>query len=121
MQNSSSARRIHGLERTLIQALTARGFVYAVMKNFGISPTEARLLWLQTAFMLTGSQPSGRRSCIFDTTNATNQGYISHVGIYMGDGNIIHSSSGKQWGVTINSLSEPYYNTKYVTARRVLR
>ena len=57
----------------------------------------------------------------FDTTNATNQGYISHVGIYMGDGNIIHSSSGKQWGVTINSLSEPYYNTKYVTARRVLR
>ncbi|WP_028561777.1 C40 family peptidase [Paenibacillus pinihumi] len=43
---------------------------------------------------------------------------ISHAGIYVGDGQFAHSSSSK--GVTISKLSEPYYEKRYVTARRVI-
>lgn len=43
---------------------------------------------------------------------------IGHVGIYIGDGQFIHSSSGAGY-VTINSLDESYYSRMYVGARRI--
>ncbi|MBX3118824.1 MAG: C40 family peptidase [Fimbriimonadaceae bacterium] len=43
---------------------------------------------------------------------------INHVGIYMGGGKFIHSSSGKG-SVRIDSINDGYYSRKYVTARRV--
>lgn len=43
---------------------------------------------------------------------------VSHVGIYVGDGEFIHSATDK--GVMKNKLSENYYAKRYVSARRVL-
>ncbi|WP_407673151.1 C40 family peptidase [Paenibacillus alkalitolerans] len=43
---------------------------------------------------------------------------ISHVGIYMGNDEIAHSSS--KHGVRISSMSDSYYTKRYVTARRIL-
>lgn len=42
---------------------------------------------------------------------------ISHVGIYVGDGQFIHASTRK--GVIISRLSEPYYASRFHSARRV--
>lgn len=44
---------------------------------------------------------------------------VSHVGIYIGDGEFIHAASGAGH-VKINSLDQNYYNTRYVNATRVL-
>jgi len=44
---------------------------------------------------------------------------ISHVGIYLGEGVFAHSSSSG--GVKTSSLTEDYYNSRYVTARRVIK
>jgi cell wall-associated NlpC family hydrolase/LysM repeat protein len=45
---------------------------------------------------------------------------VGHVGIYKGNGEFIHASSGRGH-VTISSLSEGYYQRRFVGARRVLR
>jgi hypothetical protein len=44
---------------------------------------------------------------------------ISHVGIYLGETMFAHSSSSG--GVKVSSLSEDYYNARYVTARRIIK
>jgi peptidoglycan endopeptidase LytE len=46
--------------------------------------------------------------------------YPTHVGIYIGDGSFIHSSSGHgRIGVKIDSLSSDYYSKAYTGATRV--
>jgi LysM repeat protein len=46
--------------------------------------------------------------------------YPTHVGIYIGDGSFIHSSSGNgRIGVKIDSLSSDYYSKAYTGAIRV--
>ncbi len=44
---------------------------------------------------------------------------ISHVGIYVGEGYFAQSSSSG--GVKVSSLNEDYYNSRFVTARRVIK
>lgn len=53
---------------------------------------------------------------VFFRTSGKN---IGHVGIYIGDGKMIHASSGRK-RVIISSLDETYYRTRYVTARRII-
>lgn len=46
-------------------------------------------------------------------------GYVSHVGMYIGEGQFIHASSS-QAKVTISGLSESYYQNHIVGARRII-
>ncbi|MDH7602291.1 MAG: NlpC/P60 family protein [Armatimonadota bacterium] len=43
---------------------------------------------------------------------------ISHVGIYIGNGQFVHASTHRR-GVTVDSLNSPYYASRYRGARRV--
>jgi len=43
---------------------------------------------------------------------------VSHVGIYIDEGKFVHSSETK--GVIISSLDDPYYDRRYLGARRVV-
>ncbi|RKN85734.1 C40 family peptidase [Paenibacillus ginsengarvi] len=49
--------------------------------------------------------------------NTDGQG-ISHVGIYLGNDEFIHSATDD--GVVKSKLSDKYYKTRYVSARRVI-
>jgi lipoprotein Spr len=43
---------------------------------------------------------------------------VSHVGIYIGEGRLVHSMKG--FGVIVSSLDEDYYKKRYRGARRVI-
>lgn len=51
----------------------------------------------------------------FDTKGA---GSITHVGLYLGGNLLAHASSSK--GVTLVLLTDPYFDSRYVAARRVV-
>jgi cell wall-associated NlpC family hydrolase len=52
----------------------------------------------------------------FIRTYKTNS-FITHSGIYLGDGNFIHTSSSK--GVTITSLNNSWWADKFIFGTRV--
>jgi cell wall-associated NlpC family hydrolase len=49
--------------------------------------------------------------------NTTKRSFPGHVGIYLGDDQFAHAS--RSLGVTVSSLSDPYYKKRFVGARRV--
>ncbi|MCX7023030.1 MAG: C40 family peptidase [Spirochaetes bacterium] len=54
---------------------------------------------------------------VFDTVG----GSPSHVGIYLGQGQVIHAASaGNKTGVIVSELAESYYATRFIAARSYL-
>ena len=91
------------------------GFVQYVFKQSGISlpRTTSEQVKVGTYVSKSNLQPG---DLVF-LKNTYREG-VSHVGIYIGDGQMIHASSSK--GVTISNLSASYYTQHYHSARRVL-
>jgi len=94
------------------------GFVYSVMKDFGINLNRSSSTMCANGVAVDKSQLTAGDLVFF---NAGGSGGISHVGIYIDNSQYIHASSGKVKGVTISNLNESYSMNSYVTARRVLR
>ena len=56
---------------------------------------------------------------VFFANTYTTDAAASHVGIYIGGGQFVHAANSSS-GVKISSLSEEYYSSRYVGARRVI-
>lgn len=52
--------------------------------------------------------------------NERGRGRVSHTGIYIGDGEFIHSASRHSGGVRVDSLNDSYWRASYIEAKRVL-
>ena len=91
------------------------GFVQYIMNQNGISlpRTTTEQYKVGTYVAKSDLQPG---DLVF-LQNTYRKG-ISHVGIYIGDGKMIHASSSK--GVVTSSLSSSYYIQHYYGARRVV-
>lgn len=105
---------------SLSSGVDCSGFVYSVYRNFGISLNRSSRGMASNGVPVDKSNLQVGDLVLFDTTGV-NDGGISHVGIYMGNGQYIHSSSGKAYSVIISDLNDAYSARTYVTARRVLR
>lgn len=102
----------------LTKGVDCSGFVYAVMKHFGVSLNRSSYTMANDGVAISKSELAAGDLVFF---NSGGDSRISHVGIYMGDGTYIHSTDGAAYGVTITSMSSNYSANTYVTARRVLR
>lgn len=93
------------------------GFVQYVAAHFGY--TIGRTAQEQSGYgpyVSYGNLQPG--DVIFFTNTYYSWETITHVGIYIGDGNFIHCCNR---GVTINNLSESYYGSRYYSAARIFR
>ncbi len=91
------------------------GFVRYVMRQFGVDCShDSRVLFRQGTPVARGQLQPG--DVVF-FKNTYRKG-ISHVGIYLGDGQFIHASTHRT-GVRTSSLGKPYYVERYAGARRM--
>ncbi len=93
------------------------GFTMYVYKHFGVSLSHSA-----TAQSKKGSYVAKENlqpgDLVFFKDYQTMDG-IGHCGIYIGDGNFIHASSGTGYCVKISTLLSGSYKTRYETARRL--
>jgi len=93
------------------------GFVQYVYKQCGYSLSRTAAGQYQQGIAVSKSELMVGDLVFF----ACNGGGIDHSGIYAGDNRFIHSSSPRSGGVIYTALSESYYSTSYVGARRIIR
>lgn len=93
------------------------GFTSYVYKHFGIYLERVAADQSRQGTHIDKSNLSPGDLVFFDTNGGHN--YVNHAGIYIGNGNFIHASSGSAHSVTISSLNESFYENAYMTARRI--
>ncbi len=91
--------------------------------EFVFAKVGVDLKWGTSAQKKQGSYVSKKNlrvgDLVFFDTVGSNNGVINHVGIYMGNGQMIHNTPSKN-GIAINSITSGYWSQHYVTGRRVL-
>ena len=90
------------------------GFVSYIFKNFGYTVNRTAASMYTNGVAVDKSELQIGDAVFFASSSES----IGHVGIYIGDGEFIHSSSGCGY-VTISGLDESYYSRMYVGARRI--
>ena len=95
------------------------GFTYYVFKNkAGITlPRNSSAQSTYGKYVKKSELRAG--DLVFFDTNGANNGAVSHVGLYIGDGKMIHASYSQK-KIVIDNFNASYYQKAYVNARRVL-
>lgn len=93
------------------------GFTMYVYDNFGISLTHSAIAQSQVGTYVAKEDLQPGDLVFFLEYETMDE--IGHVGIYIGDGNFIHASSGTGYCVKISTLLSGSYDIRYDTARRV--
>ena len=100
----------------LSRGVDCSGFTQEIYKNFDIDIN--RISTMQALSGRTVSKNDLKTGdLVFFDTNGINQGQISHVGVYAGNGEFIHSSSSR--GISIAKLDNSYYKRNYVKSVRL--
>jgi lipoprotein Spr len=99
---------------TTTRGFDCSGFTSYVFNKFGIDLPHSSAAQNKEGYWIDKSDLRKGDLVFFDTGGKG----VSHVGIYLGNGEFIHSASNE--GIVKNKLSESYYAKRYVSARRVL-
>ncbi|WP_410772402.1 C40 family peptidase [Fontibacillus sp. BL9] len=91
------------------------GFTRYVFKKMGIDLARVSGAQYKQGTAVAKSQLKAGDLVFFNTLG---KGKVSHVGIYLGDDKFAHASSSK--GIRTDKLSNSYYKTRYVGAKRIL-
>ena len=94
------------------------GFVYSIYKNFGITLNRSSRDQIKNGTAVNKSDLVAG-DLVFCNTGGNTP--ISHVGMYIGNGQYIHSTDGGNKGVTITNLNSGYSAKTYYGACRVLK
>ena len=94
------------------------GFTMYVYKKFGYTLSHSAIAQSKVGtYVAKGDLQAG--DLVFFLDYETMDG-IGHCGIYIGNGEFIHASSGSGYCVKISNLLTGSYNTRYATARRLI-
>ncbi len=91
------------------------GLVYYVYARQGF--VLGRQSWRQLGSVAIEREELQPGDLVFFQGTTDGSGLVSHVGIYAGDGKMIHAANG---GVMLSGLDEAYWSEHYLCSRRVL-
>lgn len=91
------------------------GFIYYIYKSCGYSISRSLSAQANTGTAVSKPELQAGDIVFF---NNTSSGALGHVGIYIGNGTMIHAANSKR-GVVTDTINSGYYNTYYYTARRI--
>ena len=100
----------------LNRGVDCSGFTQCIYKNFDININRTSYMQALNGQTIPKSQLRSGDLVFFDTSGI-NRGKISHVGVYVGDGEFLHSDMTK--GISIAKLNNAYYQKNYVKGVRV--
>lgn len=101
---------------TTRSGMDCSGFVYVAARDAGISlPRTAAEMYRVSTRISDSERKAG--DLVFFAVGSS----ISHVGIYLGNNQMLNSASdGPRTGVVISKLSEPYWQSHYYCAGRII-
>ncbi len=105
-------RYVYGAQSS--RSTDCSGFTLQVFKSVGINLPRTAREQCNRGTRVTRAQLQTGDLVFFNT-----RGYVSHVGIYIGNSRFIHASSGARQ-VTESSLNDNYYNNRFLFGARVL-
>jgi cell wall-associated NlpC family hydrolase len=108
------ARYVWGASRP--GAFDCSGFTMYVMRQFGVSLPHSSGAQFRMGRGVSRSNLLAGDLVFFSSGT---RGVVGHVGIYIGNGRIIHASTPST-GVIVSSMNESYYASRYLGARRVM-
>ena len=101
---------------TTTRGFDCSGYVQYVYKQFGIYLNRTANAQMQNGYSVSASDLIPGDLVFFYGTYSTSG--ASHVGIYIGNGQFVHASSGRGV-VTVSDLWSNYYTNHYYGARRI--
>lgn len=99
---------------TTTSGFDCSGFTQYVFRQMGYSLNRTAAQQLNNGYAVTDLQPG---DLVFFNNTYSTSAAASHVGIYIGNNQFVHSASG---GVKVTSLSDSYYASRYIGARRIV-
>lgn len=103
---------------TTTKGFDCSGFTQYAYKKYGVSISRVSRSQAKNGTYIKKANLRIGDLVFFDTNGGRNR--INHVGIYIGGGKFIHSSSSHK-GVVISNINSGFYAKTYMTARRVLK
>ena len=91
------------------------GFIYYVFNSCGYSISRSLTVQAKAGTAVSKAELQPGDVVFF---NNTSSGALGHVGIYIGNGKMIHAANSKR-GLVTDTINSGYYNTYYYSARRI--
>ena len=107
----------HCMGGTTIKCMDCSGLLVTVFSSHGIHLPHNSEEQARFGKIVTETENLTKGDLIFFIRTYKTHHFITHSGIYIGDNQFIHTSSTN--GVTITSLSDPWWNNKFIFGTRV--
>jgi len=102
---------------TTLNGFDCSGFTQYVFKQIGVDIPRTASEQAKVGLAISKDSLKPGDLVFFETVRAG----ISHVGIYIGNGQFIHAASGSSHKVKISQLNSSYYETRYRGAVRIIK
>jgi hypothetical protein len=102
-----------------MKCMDCSGLLVKVFSTHGIRMPHNSEEQARYGRIISGIDELKKGDMVFFIRSYKTGNFITHSGIYVGDNKFIHASSQK--GVTITSLSDPWWNDKFIFGTRVFR